>query len=132
MDTLAISAQVTGFVVWPLMSGDVQLWLIPVAVILISARWWENYASEQSFFGSYEYADVVGTLSVCLSDRWAGRSVGWLGYYPLFSCIPSSQSTAIVVINLLFVSASLFLHCLKTVNFTRRIFLQFLCGGWFS
>lgn len=63
LDTLAISAQVTGFVVWPLMSGDVKLWLIPVAIILISARWWENYASEESFLGSYKYADIMYVLT---------------------------------------------------------------------
>lgn len=81
VDTLAISAQVTGFVVWPLMSGDVQLWLIPVSVILISARWWENYASEQSFFGEsvYEYADNFGR---CLPARVINLPFASVSFFP--------------------------------------------------
>ncbi|XP_062716312.1 chitin synthase chs-2-like [Aedes albopictus] len=50
VDVLAISAQVTGFVVWPMLSGSFELWFIPVAVFLVSCHWWENYLSLKSYF----------------------------------------------------------------------------------
>ncbi|XP_047986974.1 chitin synthase chs-2-like [Leguminivora glycinivorella] len=43
LDVLAVSAQVTSFVVWPLLDGTTVLKLIPVAAIFISLGWWENY-----------------------------------------------------------------------------------------
>lgn len=51
VDLVAIAAQVTGFVVWPLLEGKPSLWLIPVASILISLGWWENYVSKFSPWG---------------------------------------------------------------------------------
>lgn len=45
LDIMAISAQITALVIWPLMVNDINIWLIPVAVTLISFRWWENYIS---------------------------------------------------------------------------------------
>ncbi|XP_058450072.1 chitin synthase chs-2-like [Malaya genurostris] len=50
IDVLAISAQVTGFVVWPMLNNTVELWFIPIAVFLVSCHWWENYLSPKSFF----------------------------------------------------------------------------------
>nr|ASF79498.1 chitin synthase B [Mythimna separata] len=43
LDVLAVSAQATAFVVWPLLKGDVVLWTIPVACVLVSLGWWENF-----------------------------------------------------------------------------------------
>nr|QIJ96688.1 chitin synthase B [Glyphodes pyloalis] len=43
LDILAVSAQATAFVVWPLLQGEPILWTIPVATILISLGWWENF-----------------------------------------------------------------------------------------
>lgn len=50
LDLLAVCAQCTGLIVWPLLSSDSWLWLIPVAVTLTSFRWWENYVSANSWF----------------------------------------------------------------------------------
>lgn len=51
IDIVAVAAQVTGFVVWPLLENRPILWLIPVATICTSCGWWENYVCEQSSFG---------------------------------------------------------------------------------
>jgi chitin synthase len=51
VDLAAIAAQVTGFVVWPLLENRPVLWLIPVAAFMTSCGWWENYVSPQSPFG---------------------------------------------------------------------------------
>ncbi|XP_055640139.1 chitin synthase chs-2-like [Toxorhynchites rutilus septentrionalis] len=50
IDVVAVSAQVTGFVVWPMLSNQYELWFIPVAVFLASCHWWENYLSLKSYF----------------------------------------------------------------------------------
>ncbi|XP_015608863.1 chitin synthase chs-2 isoform X1 [Cephus cinctus] len=52
VDLLALVAQATGFVVWPLLdSAKPSVWLIPPALILVSCGWWENYVSMQSPIG---------------------------------------------------------------------------------
>ncbi|XP_026727307.1 chitin synthase chs-2-like [Trichoplusia ni] len=43
IDVLAISAQATAFVVWPLLRGTDILWTIPAACAFIPLAWWENY-----------------------------------------------------------------------------------------
>lgn len=43
LDVLAISAQVTAFVVWPLLDGTPALWCTPFACLFISIGWWENF-----------------------------------------------------------------------------------------
>lgn len=51
VDLAAIAAQITGFVVWPLLEADRPvLWVIPVSAAMISCGWWENYVSSQSPF----------------------------------------------------------------------------------
>lgn len=47
-DILALTAQLSAFVVWPLLTNDPIFWLIPVSLFLISAGWWENFLSETS------------------------------------------------------------------------------------
>uniref|UniRef100_A0A182FS46 chitin synthase n=1 Tax=Anopheles albimanus TaxID=7167 RepID=A0A182FS46_ANOAL len=49
-DLLAISAQLTGYVVWPLLNNRFELWFIPVSLFLVSCHWWENYLSQKSLF----------------------------------------------------------------------------------
>lgn len=55
-DIFALICQATGFFVWPLIAmweDDTvawQVWLIPVAVILTSFGWWENYVDSKSNF----------------------------------------------------------------------------------
>lgn len=53
MDILAITAQVTGMIIWPLLTGGnkPKLWVIPVAIAFTSCGWWENYAAKQSRVG---------------------------------------------------------------------------------
>nr|AKR54211.1 chitin synthase 1 variant b [Helicoverpa armigera] len=51
VDMAAIVAQVTGFIVWPLLENKPVLWLIPVSSLCISLGWWENYVTRQSPIG---------------------------------------------------------------------------------
>ncbi|RVE50442.1 hypothetical protein evm_004867 [Chilo suppressalis] len=51
VDMVAIAAQVTGFIVWPLSEDKPVLWLIPIASLCISLGWWENYVTRQSPIG---------------------------------------------------------------------------------
>ncbi|KAJ8958903.1 hypothetical protein NQ318_019671 [Aromia moschata] len=48
MDLIAISAQATGFIVWPIIERRADLWIIPIAILLVSLGWWENYISKHS------------------------------------------------------------------------------------
>lgn len=50
-DLAAIAAQVTGFVVWPLLENRPTLWLIPIAALMTSCGWWENYVCVNSSVG---------------------------------------------------------------------------------
>lgn len=50
IDFAAVAAQVTGFVIWPLLENRRELWVIPVACLMVSCGWWENYVSPQSPF----------------------------------------------------------------------------------
>jgi hypothetical protein len=40
-----VAAQVTGFVLWPvlLICETPRVWVLPIALILISCGWWENF-----------------------------------------------------------------------------------------
>lgn len=51
IDIAAIAAQITGFVVWPLLENRPTLWVIPIAALLTSCGWWENYVCTQSPIG---------------------------------------------------------------------------------
>ncbi|XP_034664927.1 chitin synthase chs-2 isoform X2 [Drosophila subobscura] len=51
IDLAAVAAQVTGLVIWPLLENRRELWVIPVACVMISCGWWENYVSPQSSLG---------------------------------------------------------------------------------
>lgn len=64
MDVLSLTAQASAFVVWPMLEDNRALWLIPVAVILISFGYWENYITEDAPFqairklaASYEFTN---------------------------------------------------------------------------
>uniref|UniRef100_T1GKX2 chitin synthase n=1 Tax=Megaselia scalaris TaxID=36166 RepID=T1GKX2_MEGSC len=48
IDLIAITCQITGFVLWPLLENRPKLWLIPIACVAISCGWWENYVCSQS------------------------------------------------------------------------------------
>ncbi|XP_065368049.1 chitin synthase chs-2 isoform X1 [Calliphora vicina] len=50
IDLIAVAAQVTGFVIWPLLENRKELWVIPVACLMVSCGWWENYVTSQSSF----------------------------------------------------------------------------------
>ncbi|XP_011866715.1 PREDICTED: uncharacterized protein LOC105561386 isoform X3 [Vollenhovia emeryi] len=52
VDLAALAAQATSFILWPFLdSSRRSLWLIPVALLLVSCGWWENYVSTQSRIG---------------------------------------------------------------------------------
>ncbi|RZC42525.1 chitin synthase 1, partial [Asbolus verrucosus] len=48
IDLVAIAAQATGFVVWPIIERRADLWIVPIAIFLVSLGWWENYISKHS------------------------------------------------------------------------------------
>lgn len=50
LDAVAIIAQLTGMVAWPAMDNRIEIWMVPVALFLISFHWWENYVSGTSRF----------------------------------------------------------------------------------
>lgn len=51
IDLAAIAAQITGFVVWPLLENRPVLWMIPIAAVMTSCAWWENYVCVHSPIG---------------------------------------------------------------------------------
>jgi len=51
IDVLCLSAQATGFFIWPIVEigrGHTKAWTVPVAILLVSAGWWENYVDRRS------------------------------------------------------------------------------------
>ncbi|OQR69615.1 hypothetical protein BIW11_04333 [Tropilaelaps mercedesae] len=51
LDFFCVCAQAVGFVVWPFLVESDRAWTIPVACLLVSCRWWENYVDKRSPFG---------------------------------------------------------------------------------
>ena len=51
-DIAAVCVQLLGFLVWPRIgtnAGDIgKIWAIPIAVMLTSCGWWENFVSVRS------------------------------------------------------------------------------------
>ncbi|XP_026327265.1 chitin synthase chs-2-like [Hyposmocoma kahamanoa] len=43
LDVFAVSAQATAFVMWPLTECKTSIYMTPVACVLVSLGWWENY-----------------------------------------------------------------------------------------
>ncbi|KAK7872105.1 hypothetical protein R5R35_005181 [Gryllus longicercus] len=65
IDIVAVAAQATGFVVWPLLEyNDPVLWLIPVSIFLVSCGWWENYVS-----GTKDSTLAIGKSLKKVADR---------------------------------------------------------------
>lgn len=55
MDVIALSAQATGFVLWPLLEKErnpAELIIIPITLFLVSCGYWENYVTKNSLFGT--------------------------------------------------------------------------------
>ena len=51
MDLIAIGCQATGFFIWPIVEmglGNRKTWTVPLAILLISFGWWENYVDRRS------------------------------------------------------------------------------------
>ncbi|XP_059481100.1 chitin synthase chs-2-like [Neocloeon triangulifer] len=57
IDIVALAAQVTGFIIWPLVENEKRgsLWFIPLALFLVSFGWWENFVSQNSALGFVRY-----------------------------------------------------------------------------
>lgn len=54
MDVVALGAQTTGFVLWPLLEKErnpTELMIIPITLFLVSCGYWENYITKHSLFG---------------------------------------------------------------------------------
>lgn len=49
-DLVAVILQLTALIFWPIIDGQSFRWTLPVSLILISLRWWENYVSGESSF----------------------------------------------------------------------------------
>lgn len=64
VDMVAIAAQITGLVVWPLVEGDKKpgVWLIPASAFLTSVGWWENYVSRHSPLGTISLVTQITVL----------------------------------------------------------------------
>lgn len=65
VDLVAIAAQATGFVVWPLVENRKELWIIPAAIFLISIGWWENYVCSES---PIPFIRVLGDMKTSLNE----------------------------------------------------------------
>ena len=53
IDVLCLLAQITGFIIWPLLEfgrDNTKILTTPVAILLISTKWWENYVDKNSQF----------------------------------------------------------------------------------
>ncbi|XP_055338625.1 chitin synthase chs-2-like [Paramacrobiotus metropolitanus] len=50
VDLVVLLFQITSLIFWPLIAPVTFRWTLPVALILISIRWWENYVSPDSAF----------------------------------------------------------------------------------
>lgn len=72
IDLAAISAQITGFVVWPLLENRPILWMIPIASIMTSCAWWENYVCIHSPFG------VVRAMGRVKEELLTTRYFNWI------------------------------------------------------
>ncbi|XP_037071620.1 chitin synthase chs-2-like [Pollicipes pollicipes] len=62
-DIAAILGQATGFIVWPIIEyqkGNTKAcWAIPLAVVLTSLGWWENYVDRKSKIGIVQYLGTI-------------------------------------------------------------------------
>ncbi|GFR07091.1 chitin synthase chs-2 [Trichonephila clavata] len=47
-DMMAIIFQGSALAVWPITESGPQAWAIPVSIILVSMKWWENYMDKKS------------------------------------------------------------------------------------
>lgn len=50
-DMLAIIFQGSALAIWPIAEKGPRAWCIPIAVVLVSMRWWENYLDKKSPIG---------------------------------------------------------------------------------
>ncbi|XP_076333773.1 chitin synthase chs-2-like isoform X2 [Tachypleus tridentatus] len=62
LDVLSLSAQATGFIVWPLVCDNPHCWAIPPAVIFVSINYWENFTDQRSPIG------IMKTLAKAKED----------------------------------------------------------------
>jgi hypothetical protein len=52
---LALASQVTGFILWPMDYEDLSLTVLhPIALLLISCGWWENYMAATKIPGKQD------------------------------------------------------------------------------
>jgi len=62
-DVAAILGQATGFIVWPILEyqkgNTAACFAIPLAVVLTSVGWWENYVDRKSKIGVVQYLGVI-------------------------------------------------------------------------
>lgn len=57
LDAISIAFQFTGFIIWPIVTKGKDLYFIPIATILISLHWWENFVSQISPISEYKFLE---------------------------------------------------------------------------
>lgn len=83
MDVVALGAQTTGFVLWPLLEKErspTELLVIPITLFLVSCGYWENYVTKHSLFGEFQWYLGAGFVKWCtsFSHVWAKSIAGLL------------------------------------------------------
>lgn len=66
-DVLSLLAQISALIVWPILDDNSSLWLLPVALILVSVGWWENFVSSASLFSIFK---ILARNKVFKSKRY--------------------------------------------------------------
>jgi len=83
IDLLAVTFQISGLLVWPLLSSMPRPWLLPLSGILISCGWWENYVDSSSPFGM-----PLHLVPLCVWDNYLELAI----YLFMFICRTYSSS----------------------------------------
>jgi hypothetical protein len=67
---LAVAAQITGFVLWPAsyIEDHPRIWILPIALFLISCGWWENYLVAAKLPGKFDTITIKVYFSLPLAS----------------------------------------------------------------
>lgn len=90
IDLAAISAQITGFVVWPLLENRPILWMIPIAAVMTSCAWWENYVCIHSPFS------VVRAMGRVKEELRVTRYFNWI-FFSLWKILLFFSSLIVIL-----------------------------------
>lgn len=57
------------FLVWPAMSEQLEVQLLALPLLLVSFRWWENYANTNEAIGEFNVKEIPEETLISLVDR---------------------------------------------------------------